>query len=68
MILIFIKDMGDNYKLYNILEINKNASDDEIKSAYKKKAMQYHPDKNNGDAESANKFKEIICLKQIVNS
>lgn len=67
MILIFIKDMGDNYKLYNILEINKNASDDEIKSAYKKKAMQYHPDKNNGDAESANKFKEISNAYSILS-
>jgi DnaJ-class molecular chaperone len=59
--------MGDNYKLYNILEVNKNASDDEIKSAYKKKAMQYHPDKNKGDADAANKFKELSNAYSILS-
>ena len=51
--------MGDNHKLYKVLGLDKDASDDEIKSAYKKKAMQYHPDKNKGDPECATKFKEI---------
>ena len=32
--------MGDNHKLYKVLDIGRNASEDEIKSAYKKKAMQ----------------------------
>ena len=59
--------MGDNYKLYNILEVNKNASDDEIKSAYKKKAMQYLQDKNKGDADSATKFKEISNAYSILS-
>ena len=51
--------MGDNHKLYKVLDIGRNASEDEIKSAYKKKAMQYHPDKNKGNQECADKFKEI---------
>jgi molecular chaperone DnaJ len=43
---------------YDILKIDKNSSADEIKSAFKKQAMEYHPDRNKGsDAET--KFKEI---------
>lgn len=41
---------------YDILEINKNASEEEIKKSYKKLAMKYHPDKN---SEGETKFKEI---------
>jgi DnaJ-class molecular chaperone len=44
---------------YNILNIDKNASDEEIKKAYKKLALQYHPDKNQGNEEACEKFKEI---------
>ncbi len=44
---------------YQILEIDKNASGDEIKSAFRKKAMKYHPDKNPDDKEAEEKFKEI---------
>ena len=58
--------MEDNYKLYNILEVNKNCTEDEIKVAYKKKAMQYHPDKNK-DVDSAAKFKEISNAYSILS-
>jgi molecular chaperone DnaJ len=44
---------------YEILGVNKNASTDEIKKAYKKLALKYHPDRNNGDKEAEEKFKEI---------
>lgn len=44
---------------YEILEITRSASAEEIKKAYRKKAMQYHPDRNPGDHEAEAKFKEI---------
>src|SRR5947209_7790338 len=44
---------------YAILEVNRLASASEIKKAYKKLALQYHPDKNPGNKEAEAKFKEI---------
>ena len=48
-----------NKNYYEILGINKNASDDEIKKAYRSLAKKYHPDLNPGNAEAAEKLKEV---------
>jgi molecular chaperone DnaJ len=44
---------------YNTLGVQRTASDDDIKKAYRKLAMTYHPDRNNGSREAEEKFKEI---------
>lgn len=51
--------MADKRDYYEVLGVDKNASEDEIKKAYRKKAKQYHPDLNPGDKEAENKFKEV---------
>ncbi len=44
---------------YEVLGLHRGAGDDEIKKAYRKLAMKYHPDRNDGDSESEEKFKEV---------
>jgi len=44
---------------FEVLEVSRTASDEEIKGAYRKLAMRWHPDRNNGSKESEEKFKEI---------
>lgn len=51
---------------YEVLGVDKKASQDEIKKAYRKLAVKYHPDKNQGDKEAENKFKLINEANEVL--
>ena len=56
--------MAEKRDYYEVLGVAKNAEAAEIKKAYRKLALQYHPDRNPGDKEAEEKFKEAAeaCL------
>lgn len=51
--------MADKRDYYEILGVGRDASDTELKKAYRKMAVKYHPDQNPGDKEAEEKFKEV---------
>ena len=53
--------------LYSVLWLDKQASKEEIKKAYRKLAMQYHPDRNSWDKWAEEKFKEINKAYEILS-
>ncbi len=53
---------------YEVLGVDRNADEKAIKSAYRKKAIQYHPDKNPGDKEAEEKFKEAAEAYDVLSN
>ena len=51
--------MNGKKDYYELLGINRNAGEEEIKKAYRKLALQHHPDRNPGDKQAEEKFKEV---------
>ena len=53
---------------YEVLGVSRTATPEEIKKAYRKKALQYHPDRNQGDAEAEAKFKEAAEAYEVLSN
>ncbi len=53
---------------YEVLGVERSASAEEIKKAYRKKALQYHPDRNPGDAEAESNFKEAAAAYEVLSN
>src|SRR5260221_4192694 len=57
----------DKRDYYEVLGISRDASDDELRRAYKQAALKHHPDRNQGDAAAERKFKEATEAYAILN-
>jgi len=59
--------MSSKRDYYEILGVNRNATDNELKSAYRKLALKYHPDRNPGDKAAEEKFKEAAEAYEVLH-
>jgi molecular chaperone DnaJ len=59
--------MADRPDYYKVLGVGKNASEEEIKKAYRKLARQYHPDRNQGDKNAEERFKEVSQAHDVLS-
>mmetsp|Transcript_22033 Transcript_22033/g.42069 ORF Transcript_22033/g.42069 Transcript_22033/m.42069 type:complete len:239 (-) Transcript_22033:550-1266(-) len=64
-LIIEIVHAGKSY--YDILQVPKGASEDQLKRAYRKLALKYHPDKNKGDEDANKKFAEINNVYEVLS-
>jgi DnaJ-class molecular chaperone len=60
--------MSEKRDYYEVLGLSKNANDADIKKAYRKLAIKYHPDKNPDDAGAEEKFKEAAAAYEVLSS
>src|SRR5438270_9775466 len=59
--------MADRTDYYKVLGVGKNASEDEVKKAYRKLARQHHPDRNPGNKQAEERFKEISQAHDVLS-
>ena len=60
--------MSEKRDYYDVLGLQKGASKDEVKKAYRKLAMKYHPDRNPGDKAAESKFKEASEAAEVLTN
>jgi len=60
--------MSNKRDYYEVLGVSKNADESEIKKAYRKLALKYHPDKNPDDASAEDKFKEAAEAYEVLSN
>ena len=63
-----IKVMAEKRDYYEVLGVSRNADAAEIKKAYRKLALQYHPDRNPGDKDAEEKFKEAAEAYDVLSN
>jgi molecular chaperone DnaJ len=59
--------LSEKKDYYDLLGVNRSAGDDEIKRAYRKLALKYHPDRNAGDKQAEERFKEVSEAYQVLS-